>query len=270
MPLPSSRWGVTLSHLTVELQSEGERELTQMFASEVRKPANKPKKNLVFLGYPYNPALPQADYRAVVTRLQLELPIRLWYCADEVTTAEMMRKVWRAILRSDLAVFDISDGNANVAFELGLATAKNKRCMTLLKRGARNPLGETDFGYSERMEYESANELKAQLRRLLTAHSSSTAMIAEVSDAICRADGPVAETIIRARLQRVMVEVFQRKRITMADATRIMEDPVMAKLAIRMLIRKLVLKQAGGRAGRRVHYALAESWVTSDYMLGNV
>ena len=47
------------------------------------------------------------DYNAVVKELQDEYPLRLWYFLDEVTTNELMRKIWRAILRSDLCIFDI-------------------------------------------------------------------------------------------------------------------------------------------------------------------
>ena len=61
-----------------------------------------------------------------------------------------MRKIWRAILRADLCIFDISNGNPNVAFELGLAAAVGKPCITLLKTGEHNPLGAADLGYSER------------------------------------------------------------------------------------------------------------------------
>lgn len=84
-----------------------------------------------------------------------------------------MRKVWRAILRSDLAVFDISGGNPNVAFELGLAVAAYRPCVSLLKTGQDNPLGQADLGYSERAEYSSRETLKAVLRKILAACGES-------------------------------------------------------------------------------------------------
>jgi hypothetical protein len=52
----------------------------------------------------------------------------------EESSAPRMREIWRAILRADLAVFDTSGGNPNVAFELGLAVAEDKRCSRLFRR----------------------------------------------------------------------------------------------------------------------------------------
>src|SRR6266545_4571640 len=94
-----------------------------LFADERDIPDNGTRANFVFMGYPFDPPLPRDDYGAVVLELQDELPIRFWYFLDEVTTDEMMRKIWRAVLRVYLAVFDTTGGNPNVAFELGLAVA---------------------------------------------------------------------------------------------------------------------------------------------------
>jgi hypothetical protein len=74
-----------------------------MFEDERNFPDNATRVNFVFMGYPFNPPLPPDDYSGVVSELQDELPVRFWYFLDEVTTEEMMRKIWRAILRSDLA-----------------------------------------------------------------------------------------------------------------------------------------------------------------------
>jgi hypothetical protein len=137
--------------------------MAQLFEDERGIPDNAQRQNFVFVGYPYNPPLPRDDYAQVVTELQAELPIRFWYFLDEVTTDEMMRKIWRAILRADLAVFDISGGNPNVSFELGPAIAVNRRCLTFLKAGEPNPLGTSDLAYAERSEYTSAATLRESL-----------------------------------------------------------------------------------------------------------
>jgi hypothetical protein len=134
--------------------------MAQMFEDEKRYPDNARRENFVFLGYPFMPPLAQDDYRSVMRELEDELPLRLWYFLDEVTTQELMRKIWRAILRADLCFFDISNGNANVAFELGMAVATAKPCITLLRSGDPNPLGGADLSYSERAEYTSRQTLK--------------------------------------------------------------------------------------------------------------
>lgn len=67
--------------------------MTQLFEDERRFPDNATRQNFVFMGYPYDPPLPADDYRSVVAELQTELPVRFWYFLDEITTAEMMRKI---------------------------------------------------------------------------------------------------------------------------------------------------------------------------------
>src|SRR5207249_4501726 len=129
----------------------------------------------------FKPPLASEDYRKAVAELQQELPVRFWYFLDEVTTAEMMRKIWRAILRADLAVFDTSGGNPNVAFELGLAVAENKRCMTMVMEGEDDPLGKADLGYAERAAYSSLASLKATLRDLAIAQSTAMKLIHDLS-----------------------------------------------------------------------------------------
>jgi len=122
--------------------------MPQFFEDEKTYRDNKKRRNCVFLAYPFSSSLPRDDYSAVTRELEQELPLRLWYFLDEVTTQELMRKICRAVLRADRAFFDISKGNPNVAFELGLAVAINTPSITLLKTGEPNPLGSADLSYS--------------------------------------------------------------------------------------------------------------------------
>jgi hypothetical protein len=72
--------------------------MAQFFEEEKNYPDNARRTNFVFFAYPFTPPIPQEDYNAVVKELQSEYPLRLWYFLDEVTTQELMRKIWRAIL----------------------------------------------------------------------------------------------------------------------------------------------------------------------------
>jgi hypothetical protein len=85
--------------------------MAQLFEDEKKYPDNAPRKNFVFLAYPFTPPISLDDYNAVIRELQSEFPLRLWYFLDDVTTQELMRKIWRAILRSDFCIFDITKGN---------------------------------------------------------------------------------------------------------------------------------------------------------------
>jgi len=62
--------------------------MAQLFEDEKKYPDNRTRDNFIFLGYPYQPALPRDDYQRVIRDLQGELPVRLWYFLDEITTTE--------------------------------------------------------------------------------------------------------------------------------------------------------------------------------------
>jgi hypothetical protein len=175
-----------------------------MFQDETRYPDNRPRSNFVFLGYPYTPAIAADDYKRVIKEIETEFGIRMWYFLDEITTSEMMRKVWRAILRSDFCIFDISDGNPNVAFELGLAVSQFKKCMTLLKTGTKNPLGSADLGYSERSEYTSAETLKERIKTILTSKSTYLKLVRETSYQIYDSNAPQTRTEIEEFIRSIV------------------------------------------------------------------
>lgn len=242
--------------------------MTQMFRDEAAFPDNAPRANFVFLGYAYNPPLPRDDYSRVVRDLQQAFPVRLCYFLDEVTTEETMRKIWRAILRSDLAIFDISGGNPNVAFELGLAVASEKRSMTLLRSGEPNPLGRADLGYSERVEYSSAETLKARLTELITAKSSAIRLLDALSYPMTPNDGSVERETIRTRLLKLASRVFTHKAITKSAATTIMGSEALALAALNGLRQRDVLQVEGVRRGAR--YVLTRSWVYHDHEVAGI
>lgn len=237
--------------------------MSQMFEDEKRYADNATRSNFVFLGYPYTPPLPLDDYQAVTRELQEELPIRLWYFLDEVTTQEMMRKVWRAILRSDIAFFDISRGNPNVALELGMAIAINKPCMTLLKTGEPNPLGVADMGYAERSEYQSRETLKAKLRELLVAKCSAMRVLNRISYQIQSDTFPFPRDEIERRLVQAVSYVFHHKRATRAVVARIFGSYDMAGIVLNAFREHAVFKLEGQRKAAK--WLLGDSWVYHDH-----
>ncbi len=237
--------------------------MAQLFEDETRYPDNARRSNFVFLGYPFTPPLPQDDYRAVTAELQEEFPIRLWYFLDEVTTQELMRKIWRAILRSDLCMFDTSGGNPNVSFELGLAVAVNRPCITLLKTGEPNPLGGADLSYSERAEYQSRETLKGKLRELLKAKSSALRTLNRVSYTIQSDAFPYSREEIESRLSQLTLHIFKNKRATRAIASRIFGDDKTATIALNGLREEGVLTLEGQR--RAARWLFSSNWVHHDH-----
>jgi nucleoside 2-deoxyribosyltransferase len=232
-----------------------------LIAEEAKKPENYQRSNLVFMGYPFQPPLPRADYNRVVEELQQKFPVRFWYFLDEVTNDELMRKVWRAILRADLSIFDISGGNPNVAFELGLAVAKERRCFTLLKSGTENPLGRADLGYSERVEYDSAVALGEKLEALAQ-KSSALKLLKKLADET-EYEG-VEQVQMHAHLQAVVLRVFRQKQINKTTGTELVGgDERLFYTVLAALRSSDILKKEGDRRGAR--YVLGDTWAYHDH-----
>jgi len=234
-----------------------------MFREEESYPDNGQRANFVFMGYPYRPPLPKDDYGTVVKQLQEELPVRFWYFLDEVSTAEMMRKVWRAILRSDLSVFDVSGGNANVSFELGLAVAKDRRCITMLKNGEPNPLGSADLGYAERMEYTSAVSLREKLREFVLAKNSGLRKLDAISYEITADDGSTNRDEVLKGLTSLVGKIFNGKSIAMSGAKTIMGSQSLAVAALQALRSADIVKIEGSKRGSK--YVFTDKWVYHDH-----
>jgi hypothetical protein len=237
--------------------------MAQFFEDEKKYPDNRPRENFVFLGYPFMPAIPADDYRAVVKNLENEYPIRLWYFLDEITSAEMMRKIWRAILRADLAVFDVSGGNPNVAFELGLAAASNKSCFTVLRAGEPNPLGAADLAYAERYEYTSAATLKDVLVKIIEAKSTAMKRMSEVSYHIFDSNAGIPRQELVDRTRKFLHTVYTSRRTSKSQAAKLYGDRWLADVALNKLREMNVLQVVGQKRGAT--WVFSDTWVNHDH-----
>jgi hypothetical protein len=242
--------------------------MAQLFEDERKFPDNGTRQNFVFMGYPFDPPFPAEDYRGAVAELQEELPVRFWYFLDEITTAEMMRKIWRAILRADVAIFDVSGGNPNVAFELGLAVSENKKCMTILRTGKPNPLGSADLGYAERAEYDSIASLKTRIREVAVTQLSGMRLFNELSYSLHPVAGDLDRQTLEDRLRHVVKTVFDKKQIQKRGASQILGDEGLATAALNALREKDVLKVEGQRRGSR--WVFTDSWAYADHEVSGV
>jgi hypothetical protein len=237
--------------------------MAKLFEEERKYPDNKARKNFVFLGYPSRPPIPLDDYRKVIKDIEKEIPVRLWYFLDELTTEEMMRKIWRAILRSDLSIFDISGGNPNVAFELGLAIAVNKTCITLLKTGDSNPLGSADLGYAERAEYTSASTLKDKLRSIINAKSSAIKLVKDITDDLYPSGSTITREDFGIKLREIIQSVYKNKKMIITAAQKIIGDVKLARAVLNALREKEVLKVEGIK--RAARWVFTDEWVHHDH-----
>jgi hypothetical protein len=242
--------------------------MSLMFEEEARFSDNRARTNFVFLGFPYASPIALDDYRSVITSLEAELPIRFWYFLVEYTTDELMRKLWRAVLRSDLCIFDISGGNPNVSFEIGLAVARFKRCSTILKTGAENPLGRADMAYAERAEYSSAQTLKESLGRVLRSKCSALSVIRQSANYLYDSSRPYSVDQIESHLIRILNEVFQHGKITKQQAERLVGDRALADWSMNHLRERGVLAIDGQRRGAK--WVFGENWVTKHHEVAGI
>jgi hypothetical protein len=191
----------------------GDKNMALFYSQEKSYKDNNQRKNFIFMGYPHSPPLPLDDYRKVISELESVYPIRMWYFLDEITSNEMMRKIWRSILRSDLSIFDISDGNANVSFELGLSVAIEKKAFALFKTGSKNPLGDADLGYAERLEYTSSITLKSKIEETIKSKSLAMKLFKEMSYTYFDASLNKSHVEIESLIISIVNYVFQHKTI---------------------------------------------------------
>jgi hypothetical protein len=238
--------------------------MAQMFKDEKAYPDNEARKNFVFLAYPYSPPIALEDYRAVTKQIEDELPVRLWFFLDELTTNELMRKVWRAILRSNVGVFDISGGNPNVALELGLALGIDKSCISLLHTGNDNPLGRADLGYSERIEYSSAATLKQGLLRVLRSKCQGLRDINTLSYELISDAFPFGRDELEKRLLQTVNLVFKKRKTTRDEVRKIFDNnDSLAGTVLNGLRAKGVLTPEGAR--RHAKWVFGPLWVVHDH-----
>jgi hypothetical protein len=163
-----------------------------------------------------------------------------------------------------LCIFDTTGGNPNVAFELGLAVAVGRPCITLVKQGGANPLGSADLGYSERAEYTSRETLKAKLKQLLIAKSSALRLLKSTSYAMQTGTFNVTREQDEQTLKEIVAHVFEHKKITKPHARTIVEDDdKRATLALNALREAGVLRVEGEKRGAA--WVFTDTWVHHDH-----
>lgn len=233
--------------------------MRSLFSEEVELEENRQRANFVFLAYPFMPALPADEYREAMESVQDELPVRMWYFLDEVTTVELMRKIWRAILRADLALFDTSRGNPNVAFELGLAVSAGARCVPVLKTGEPNPLGTADLGYSERVEYDSRDSLRTKVRNLVLSQCSGIAAVRGACNEVLAGRAQAEREELFGKSLQIVSGAFRNLAIQRGMVDAILGDRLLSKKVLLALQKASVLRLDGD--GRGARYVLGADWV---------
>lgn len=128
----------------------------------------------VFVACPYTPVARFRTFRDALNRV----PLEFHYADSAIRTAHVLERIRRGIVQCDYCLFDITDWNANVTLELGLAEGLNKDYYILYKRGrGKKAQPPSDIQGLQRMQYETIDgfddkcltyQLNHQLVRKLT------------------------------------------------------------------------------------------------------
>ncbi|HWG44988.1 MAG TPA: hypothetical protein VN688_19620 [Gemmataceae bacterium] len=148
-----------------------------------------------------------------------------------------------------------------MAFELGLAAAVGKPCITLLKAGEQNPLGAADLGYSELAEYTSRDTLKTKLKQLLRAKSSPLRLFYDISYQMQHDAFNVTREQVEQDLSEIVKHVFQHKKIARPKAREIIGDDKRATNVLNALRNGNVLRWVKKGAT----WVFTDKWVYHDH-----
>ena len=85
----------------------------------------------VFVACEYSPPSAFKSFRDALQRV----PLEFHYADSAIRTAHVLERIRRGIDRCDYSLFDITNWNANVTLELGLAAGLNKDYYILFKPG---------------------------------------------------------------------------------------------------------------------------------------
>jgi len=120
-------------------------------------------EKMTFVGMPFS--ADSVDIYAFGIRPAIEeAGLKAWRADEIPSTGPLFCKICSAIRQSGLVVIDISGANPNVMFELGMATALEKRVILLKNHKYSVP---SDLAGFEYVEYRNALELKPALTRII-------------------------------------------------------------------------------------------------------
>lgn len=103
----------------------------------------------------------EANFRKAIREAFKGTGLKPFYADDEISQTNILEKVEREIFRTRFGIYDITDINANVCIELGIAIRMRKRRYIIAKKGSKIP---SDLEGLDRIEYKNYKGLVEELR----------------------------------------------------------------------------------------------------------
>lgn len=116
----------------------------------------------IFVAYPY--AL--TGYRQALSSTLQAPDTELIYADEHISSGHVLRKIEDMLATCDLALFDVTNGNPNVALELGIAIATPHPYVVAIRNSALSTLGADIHGWDQ-IRYDTVEELGTKLRALI-------------------------------------------------------------------------------------------------------
>jgi len=85
----------------------------------------------IFVGCPYTPELQFRAFKAALDHI----PLEFHFANTAIKSRHVLDRIRSGIVRTDYSIFDITDWNANVALEIGLAEGLNRDYYIIFKPG---------------------------------------------------------------------------------------------------------------------------------------
>lgn len=125
-----------------------------------------PAKKQVFFACSYS-LYPPEDYRRFVKEAGKPFAVTVEFADERLTNAHILDKIRGMIRDSAIAIFDVTDWNANVTLELGIAMGENRRWFLAFNpEKAPNHTVPSDIAGYGRIQYTSLTELQNGLEGL--------------------------------------------------------------------------------------------------------
>ena len=115
--------------------------------------------NMVFVAMPFRASY-QDLYKYAIRPALEEMQLKIWKADEKISNIDMMCKICQGIQESSYVLANITDWNANVLFEMGLAYGLGKNVILIKDRKEQVPV---DIKGLEYIDYENIDELKRNI-----------------------------------------------------------------------------------------------------------
>lgn len=137
-------------------------------------------ENIVFIGYQFNSEYYNRDsFKQNMTEALYNFKLIPFFPDDHFETVHIICEICHKLQEVNICIFEISDSNPNVMFELGMAYILGKEIIILSKNGSKGTKI-SDIAGLHRIQYEDLTLCKNLLRNLLQSSDTISALLKEM------------------------------------------------------------------------------------------